>query len=142
MENKTKESTSKSTREQALEWWNNLSESSQWDLMETFLPKIIKNGEAVLDGSKHTDEWIEKIWAKEIQQANQQDFQQTQEEIRKPNAKQFDAKLAANYLNKFNIYDKCEFIGVACLQLPLTIDELSTITNILKKVQFSQVNIK
>ena len=61
----------KTEYEQAVEWNCSLSDIEQIALEEKYLPKIERNGEICLDGTKQTKEWYIEVWKKETQEYNE-----------------------------------------------------------------------
>lgn len=98
MENKTKESTSKSTRELALEWWDHLLLKERLDKSYHFCTDI---GKTTIE---FTEKDIEEIWFKEQYIPRPNIIVEP-----KPNQKQFkefNPKLFKQYIEKFRPSDR------------------------------------
>jgi hypothetical protein len=118
----------KSTRELALERWNNL-EAFKCDQLSFPRNKISLTGRE-----------IEEIWRKETQAIPEHALgcNPNEYEIDKPNQKQFkefNPKLFLQYINKFSLKDRYNAIGTLLLTTNLSIDAINEICNILGKYQ-------
>lgn len=104
MKQKTNETVEKSTKQQAIAWWNNLQFNKQ-----CFLRSKYHSQERQLNSL--TGREIEEIWRKEILQTEvKKDIENALKSLEsKSNAKQFkqfDESLHKAYLNKFSNEDK------------------------------------
>lgn len=106
----------KSTREQALEWWNSLFGSgNQIEMYSKYYPLLLKNGNERL----LTNEEIEEIWLKEIQHVSEE--RTVEQHSYKPNQKQFkefNESLFRAYINKFSDEDKLKALKVLLKTIP------------------------
>jgi hypothetical protein len=105
----------KSTRKLALEWWNKLSSTKRFDLVQTFNKD--KNFERI--STEMTGREIEKIWSKEntvVGYCNDSyPLNSSGDIVDKPNQKQFkefNPELFKAYIDKFSDEDKIKAFNI------------------------------
>lgn len=128
---KTKET---STREQAIAWWRSIEPDWRIDHCIYYNDKLDLRGRTP---SSLTGSEIEQIWLKEtggeLATGGEKVLEILNSKLNQKQFKQLDKELHLKHLNKFSLNDKFEITALNLLQLPLTVDELHSITTILKE---------
>lgn len=122
---KTKETST--TREQAIAWWNQLSQEKQIDLQ--YIHRCPSRHP--LNAIGLTGREIEEIWLKEMQNISEE--RTAEQHSYKPNQKQFmkfDESLFKVYISKFSEKDKYEMLRILAESFQLNFEFVNKFTTI------------